>query len=100
MSQTSRRPETQLGHSPQAGQEMITRSPGLTYVNAGACLFHHPGALVPEDRRHRHHVLHVHVGVADSRGLDPDQDLAGPQIVQLHGLQNELPAGYPHDGGG
>ena len=64
----------------------------LEIVNAGADLLDHPGRLMAE--RHRHGARPIafdngQVGVAQARGTNPDQRLAGAGRIQLNFLNGE-----------
>ena len=56
------------------------------------------GALVPQHDRPRPlpvAVAHVEVGVADARRGHPHEDLAGPRIVEVQGLDRRRDARRP-----
>ena len=66
---------------------------GLHLAYSGADLFHHPGALMAENGRHRRGQMpghHHQIGVADPGGDDADQDFTGAGLFELQRLDAEV----------
>ena len=71
---------------------------GLDVAHARTDLLDDADSLVADDGRHRHHDLHVGVGVAHSGCLDADVYLIGAQVVEFDRLQGVRPANLTHNG--
>ncbi len=71
--------------------------------HARADVDHDAGALVAEDRREKPFRISAGarelVGVADARGLDLDQDLAGLGAIEIHRFDDQRRAGLVRDCG-